>query len=132
MFGVGVVLDILKSIYAKIGITGIIIIIMAGGLGWQHLSISHKNSEITTLTAQVKDLQDKIAIQNKAVEDEKAAKAAAQKLLDEAAKKNADLDKKNKALQDALKKKPIATTCTGAIDEVKQSAKDFATEWNKK
>lgn len=127
--------EFLKSFFSKIGITGILLLSLSAICGIQYYMIGSKNEKIVKqkvyFDEAIKSLKDGIKEQNKAVETESQVKKEIQKSLDETVKSNLILRQKFLKASDDLKKKPIATTCDGSIDEIRISAKQNADDWNK-
>ena len=126
----GVFSDIFKKIYEKIGITGIIILILIALGGYQYKVIGNKNKVIDTDTITINTLKGDIALQNKAIDTAKKEYEKLQGLVDSAKEENKKVKTQYTDLQDFLKNQPIATTCKAAIDEVRTSAKENSLRWN--
>ena len=122
--------NIFKKIYEKIGVTGVIILILIAFGGYQYKVIDNKNKVIEGKNITINNLKNDIDIQNKAISAAKKEYDRLQGLVDDAKQENKKVKSQYTSLQEFLKQQPIAITCKDAIDEVRSSAKGNSLRWN--
>lgn len=119
------IIDLLVAIYKKIGLVGVIILLLLCLIGYGYMTIKHDEEKIV-------ELNTTIQLQNKSIEEAGKKKKELQDMLDKAADSNQVLIDQTEDLLRKLNAKPLATTCDGSMEEVKESARQNAEEWNMK
>lgn len=115
--------DFFIDLFKKLGIAGTIAVFLFGLVAIQHEMIKEKDSKIATL-------QTKLDDQNAAIEKAGKEKTALQNQLNGAQDQNKILEQKIKQKVQDLQKKPVATTCEGAMSEIRSTMKDISSKWN--
>lgn len=120
-----IIKDFLVSVFSKLGISGTAIIILLAVCYFQHSTIQKQYTKIDGLNIIIKEQNDAIAELGK---QRNELKTALDKKISENAKLTVDFNNwKSKII-----KTPVAKTCEDAISEVRKTAADIASKWNKK
>jgi chromosome segregation ATPase len=121
-----------------IGIKGVVVIVFTIIMAVQGFAIVQYRTKVDNLNDTIKNrddtiilLNDKIRIQNSAIEEFETTKKKAQADLEQANKQIVFLDKKGKELVNQLSKVPVAITCSAAMTELKSQSSIQVKEWNK-
>lgn len=130
MFELAAIKGLISGIFQKIGLTGIIIIVLLAICTYQQFAIRSKDDKIVTQEVALHETKDQLDAQNKAVVDLGKKRDELQNILDDARTKNKKLATQYAALRIELNNRPPATTCEGAMSEVRNSANDAAKRWN--
>ena len=119
-------------IFEKLGITGTIIVVLLIVCGIEYNMINNRNVTIKAQETTIVTLSNDIKLQNASIEASGKKYDELKVQLTTAQKTNLELAVAFGIIRENLNRVPIATTCDGAMNEVRQSAKDSATQWNKK
>ena len=118
-------IEIIKLILNRLGITGCLILILLSVIGFDQYRVQDEKAQIITLQGQIKT-------QNTAITAMGIQRDDLLLKIKNAAIQNSNLTSEFDAFKDKINRQPIATTCDGAMDEVKESAKKNADIWNLK
>lgn len=122
--------DILMTIYHRIGLKGVGVLVLVTWLVIDTHRIGNYQADVKTLNTTISTQQDSIKKQNAAIEDLGKKSKDLQGKLDDAARKNEKLSVDFETMKKIKLSKGVAKTCEGAIAEVRSSAKDVADKWN--
>lgn len=123
MIEFAVIKKFLVDLFQKLGIAGTIAVFLFGLVAIQHEEIKLKTEKIAKLELSVKE-------QNDATEKAGKARDALQAQLKGAQDLNKIITKQYEDQRKKISQKPIATTCEGAMTEIRSTMKDVSQKWN--
>ncbi len=126
------IFDAINTVYNAIGICGIVVIILLGVNFWQYTTNTTQQIQILQLVSQNAVLVQSISGQNASIEAVGKERDALQQHLNEAANQNIDIASKYDILLADISVQPVAQTCDGALNEIRNSAAEAAKQWNEK
>jgi len=126
------------KLFEMLGVKGITVIVFVIIMGIQGVMIYKYKSNINKMGKAIEThkttivtLNGQIDLQNQAVSKFEIDKKTAEEALQTAKKKIADLDAKNAEYKKRLGNLPLATSCVGAITELKSQSSIQVQGWNK-
>ncbi len=118
-------------ILSKIGITGVIVIVLMGAIGVEAFIINRNRAKIESLNNTIATMKQVLQTQNDSIEESGKKSKQLQSDLDTANDANKKLRYGFVKLKDSISIAPLAMSCSLAVSELKQRSTEQAVRWNK-
>jgi hypothetical protein len=132
MFNFMFVVNFIGDIFKKLGIIGTLFILLIVLTAVQHHLIDNRDATIAARNMTISTQLKLIETQNASIKEANRQFNILKDQLSAAESKNKIISLQFDTLRQNLNQKPIAQTCKGAMEEVRNAAKDNADRWNAK